>query len=958
MAASLTGSIASLILKVDDPDRDDLTTVKVWASTTNGFTPSDLNLVYIGNSFTIIIANLIPLTTYYVKFAYISEIDPTDFDISAQLSGTPNKIDGSIIVDGSITANQISATALRGKIIAGSNLVVKGSQVSANLSFASSTTQTTFTINLLDTTDFHSSGLAAVYTSTYSDPIFFTYTGKTSTSLTGCSGFNFPSHRGVNIGNPVLALSSSAYRLNTSYTSGADLFVGANNEYMFRVSGGTAISFSPTVVADEFTYSGRVSNYLDNVSGLVSFTGERYIVDDIGFPRHTAASTTVVSSMTFTSSTTMVGTLFNANGGQCIIIPLAGTFATKVNYISCSSTSISFSSGYNVTSGRSYVIIPIITNELVSDIANGYVSIDNTDYLNWAYSSVGSVNSINNDLLIKKGNLYISDNTFERFLPPAIYFQDGSINGKIVNDTGNGSLNFEVDGMFQTVLFKHAGIASISTNQYGLSTNGNGPDSYPIEIVKSNNGILAGSEPNNVLAFVDSDLTSTTGQPVGRIAFVTKDLTASGTNAYIEGRSESTSAPGSLHFGTGAPDSAVDRLTINSSGNVGIGITPTQKLHVSGNILSTGSIDAGTQFLGQANDTVSAPSFSWTGDTNCGLYRPAADTIGIVTNGAERAIVNATGTNFTGVVSVKNAALSTSISLNIADSMTVNGTRRGAYSNIAFTNATLTADRSLYAAQNVATLTSVQNSASFSHNVYGAWNQATADIDSGNSVDNEGNLYGAYNYGLHNTDNATFTRMEDVYGSYNYAQSAGDTSRVDDAFGVFARVSTSGTAASPTLGINRAHGLYSQITSGTNRTIGTAYNLYLTSTETGTITTKWGIFQNNTWPHYLQGNINVVGALNLIPTVSAPASGATITLTTATTVLCLNHTATIATLTINFPSSPEDGQCISICSRSNVTTLTLGNGTFRGAITSFSAGAGAFVEYIYSTTGAAWFRKG
>ena len=79
-------------------------------------------------------------------------------------------------------------------------------------------------------------------------------------------------------------------------------------------------------------------------------------------------------------------------------------------------------------------------------------------------------------------------------------------------------------------------------------------------------------------------------------------------------------------------------MTIEGTGNVGIGTsTPGQALTV------IGSVDASVQFLGQAADTVSAPSFSWTGDTNVGMYRPAADTIGLVTNGAERLRVTSTG---------------------------------------------------------------------------------------------------------------------------------------------------------------------------------------------------------------------------------------------------------------------------------------------------------------------------
>jgi hypothetical protein len=70
--------------------------------------------------------------------------------------------------------------------------------------------------------------------------------------------------------------------------------------------------------------------------------------------------------------------------------------------------------------------------------------------------------------------------------------------------------------------------------------------------------------------------------------------------------------------------------------SVGIGTAnPTQTLHVIGNILSSGSIDAGTQFLGRDADTVTTPSFSWTLDTNTGIYNPTPDNMGFVTGGTE-----------------------------------------------------------------------------------------------------------------------------------------------------------------------------------------------------------------------------------------------------------------------------------------------------------------------------------
>jgi len=97
MAGTLSAGVNSLILKLDTPYdtirtsdiRDDLIKVKVWSSTTAGFTPSDANKVFDGLSLSIIIPNLTPGTTYYVRYAFISEIDEAQITYSSELSGVP-----------------------------------------------------------------------------------------------------------------------------------------------------------------------------------------------------------------------------------------------------------------------------------------------------------------------------------------------------------------------------------------------------------------------------------------------------------------------------------------------------------------------------------------------------------------------------------------------------------------------------------------------------------------------------------------------------------------------------------------------------------------------------------------------------------------------------------------------------------------------------------------------------
>jgi hypothetical protein len=103
MSATLSAGVNSLILKLDTPYdtirtsdvRDDLIKVKVWCSTTSGFTPSDSNKVFDALSLSIVIpkladgSNLVAGTTYYVKYAFISDIDETVYTISSELTAAP-----------------------------------------------------------------------------------------------------------------------------------------------------------------------------------------------------------------------------------------------------------------------------------------------------------------------------------------------------------------------------------------------------------------------------------------------------------------------------------------------------------------------------------------------------------------------------------------------------------------------------------------------------------------------------------------------------------------------------------------------------------------------------------------------------------------------------------------------------------------------------------------------------
>lgn len=95
MSAELSPGIKSLHLSLDTPVdaitgkvRNDLSAVKVWYSSVPGFNPNDSegSLAFNGLSLDITISNLLPNTQYYVRYAFISAIDPTVFTLSAEES--------------------------------------------------------------------------------------------------------------------------------------------------------------------------------------------------------------------------------------------------------------------------------------------------------------------------------------------------------------------------------------------------------------------------------------------------------------------------------------------------------------------------------------------------------------------------------------------------------------------------------------------------------------------------------------------------------------------------------------------------------------------------------------------------------------------------------------------------------------------------------------------------------
>lgn len=88
----------------------------------------------------------------------------------------------------------------------------------------------------------------------------------------------------------------------------------------------------------------------------------------------------------------------------------------------------------------------------------------------------------------------------------------------------------------------------------------------------------------------------------------------------------------------------------------------------------------------------------------------------------------------------------------------------------------------------------------------------------------------------------------------------------------------------------------------------------------------------------------------------SPSTGGTVNMLSGRQVtLTIDPAGTLATLTVNLPSNPQDGDEAIICTSQILTALTVTNGTIVGTLTTLALGG--YARFAYSSVGK-WFRIG
>lgn len=263
----------------------------------------------------------------------------------------------------------------------------------------------------------------------------------------------------------------------------------------------------------------------------------------------------------------------------------------------------------------------------------------------------------------------------------------GTMTGSITySNTTTGSWARGFEGRIASTSALAAGIGvlgsgdSISTVYLGL---GASPWS-------SGNGIRVTSSGVTIEGAITGNGSGLTNLSATQLTGVVPDANLSGTytGVSITGNAATATQLATARTINGVSFNGTANITIADSTKVPLaGGTMTGTLNAP-TFNATSTTDGG--FQGIDDDTVTAPSFTWTADLDTGIYHPAADVIGFTAGGAERGRINTTGFSGNGSqLSSLNAANISTGTLAVARGGTGVTTSTGSGSNVLNTSPAL-----------------------------------------------------------------------------------------------------------------------------------------------------------------------------------------------------------------------------------------------------------------------------
>lgn len=436
-----------------------------------------------------------------------------------------------------------------------------------------------------------------------------------SSTYTGCfveldpSGPNFVIG-GAGTGNDFAIFSSTFHQLNNNTTVigniNASGYISSNtlnmnngnivaNTGSININGINNIqnyaTFGPT--SNILTLNTTTNSTLTTEFGIINQNQGIRLIDGFGnnVTRPPLNPTNILSSFVIhgasgTSSTSDDGFLQLSAGG--------GTNSDSISYIQLSGFS-------SIPDMNGNIVLGTEGTERIRILNNGNVNIVGETYISSGLILNGSVPGGFGALKIQEGNLendiFIQDGTVTNSLANSGYFI-----GITQNFAGNAS-TFQIGRIDSGIAQINKAIYLTQSGNIGINT------SNPLNTLDINGNIRIGNQSGNTSSF-GIDL-GTNGIGGFRSAYIFSD----GENMQINNQQN-----GKLSFAT----NNLDKITILSTGNVGIGTTtPLATLDVNGNLkLETGNSTNPALFFSSDNDT--------------GLYGISDGQMGISANGQER----------------------------------------------------------------------------------------------------------------------------------------------------------------------------------------------------------------------------------------------------------------------------------------------------------------------------------